>query len=99
MIERLILTTYPILDSTRTPVFNGCQDDFYARANSNLRPRTRDSTRIAVTAILVLLLVQAVTGLVLAGTDIFHPPFRAWIARWIAAPVDPATLLPYSPDM
>ena len=56
--------------------------------------------RISVTVILVLLLVQAVTGLVLAGTDIFYPPFGAWIAQWIAAPgVDPGTLLPYSPEM
>ena len=32
--------------------------------------------RIAVLVILVLLVVQAVTGLVLAGTDIFYPPLR-----------------------
>lgn len=56
--------------------------------------------RIAVALLLVLLLVQAVTGLVLAGTDLFMPPIGSWIAQWVAAPgVDPATLLPYSPDM
>jgi cytochrome b len=56
--------------------------------------------RIAVTLMLALLLIQALTGLVLAGTDIFYPPLGAWIAQWIAAPgVDPAGLLPYSPEM
>jgi Ni/Fe-hydrogenase 1 B-type cytochrome subunit len=56
--------------------------------------------RLAVLAILVLLVIQAVTGLVLAGTDIFYPPFGHWIAQWIAAPnVDPATLTPLSRDL
>ena len=51
--------------------------------------------RLGVAAILLLLVVQAVTGLVLAGTDIFYPPFGIWIAHWIAAPnVDPSTLTP-----
>lgn len=55
--------------------------------------------RIAVTLLLILLLTQAVTGLVLAGTDIFYPPLGSWITSWIAAPgVDPATLLPYAPE-
>jgi cytochrome b len=56
--------------------------------------------RIGIAVLFALILVQAVTGLVLAGTDIFYPPFGPWIAQWIAAPgVDPATLLPYSPQM
>jgi cytochrome b len=51
--------------------------------------------RVAVAVILLLLFVQAVTGLVLAGTDIFYPPFGSWITHWIAAPnVDPSTLTP-----
>lgn len=51
--------------------------------------------RIGVTLLLLLLVVQAVTGLVLAGTDIFYPPLGGWIRDWIApAGVDPATLLP-----
>ena len=55
--------------------------------------------RIAVTLLLFLLLTQAITGLVLAGTDIFYPPIGAWIASWIAAPgVDPATLVPYAKE-
>ncbi len=56
--------------------------------------------RIAIAGLLLIMIVQALTGLVLAGTDIYFPPFGAWIAHWIAAAgVDPATLMPYSPDM
>jgi Ni/Fe-hydrogenase 1 B-type cytochrome subunit len=53
--------------------------------------------RLMVSALLALLVVQAVTGLVLAGTDIYYPPFGHWIAGWIAAPgIDPSTIAPYS---
>jgi len=56
--------------------------------------------RVAITILLLLLLNQAVSGLVLAGTDLFFPPFGAWIAGWIAAPgIDSATLVPYAPEM
>ncbi|TCO74713.1 cytochrome b/b6 domain-containing protein [Chromatocurvus halotolerans] len=56
--------------------------------------------RIAISGLLLIMIVQASTGLLLAGTDIYFPPFGAWIAEWIAAPgVDPATLVPYSPEM
>lgn len=56
--------------------------------------------RIAVALLLLLLLTQAVTGLVLAGTDLFLPPFGSWIAKSIAASgVDPGTLVPYAPDL
>ncbi len=55
--------------------------------------------RIGIAILLVLLIVQAVTGLVLAGTDIFYPPLGNWIAEWIAAEgVDPASLAPYAKD-
>jgi cytochrome b len=56
--------------------------------------------RIGVAVLFALCIVQALTGLVLAGSDIFYPPLGAWIAHWIAAPgVDPSTLQPYSPQM
>lgn len=56
--------------------------------------------RISVAVMLVLLVTQAVTGLVLAGTDIFYPPIGNWIAGWIAAEgVDPGTLVPYAEEM
>ena len=51
--------------------------------------------RLMVLALFILLTVQAVTGLVLAGTDIYYPPLGSWIAGWVAAPgVDPAALVP-----
>ena len=55
---------------------------------------------MSIAALFLLLLIQAVSGLVLAGTDIFYPPLGFWIAGWVAAAgVDPALLQPYSPDM
>jgi Ni/Fe-hydrogenase 1 B-type cytochrome subunit len=56
--------------------------------------------RMAVTVLLLLLLAQAGTGLVLASTDLFFPPFGSRIAAWVAAPgVDPDTGVPYAPAM
>lgn len=56
--------------------------------------------RLAVTILLVALAVQGVTGLILAGTDLFYPPLGAMIAERVAAPgVDPATLVPYAPEL
>jgi len=52
--------------------------------------------RIAVAGLLLLLVVQAVTGLMLAGTDLYWPPLGGSIAAWVAAPgVAPASLVPY----
>ncbi|MGY8814642.1 MAG: cytochrome b/b6 domain-containing protein [Gammaproteobacteria bacterium] len=56
--------------------------------------------RIGVTLLLILLVTQAVTGLVLAGTDIFFPPFGSWIQEWIAAPgVDPSLIVPNAREL
>ena len=56
--------------------------------------------RLAVSLLLLLLVVQALTGLFLAGTDLFYPPIGPWIAQWVAAPgTNPADLLPYAPQM
>lgn len=55
--------------------------------------------RISVAVLLLLLTAQAITGLVLAGTDLFYPPLGGWVAKWIAAPgVEPATLVPYAKE-
>ena len=55
--------------------------------------------RLSVTAMFLLIIVLAVSGLVLAGTDLFYPPIGHWIARWVAAPgIDPETLVPGTPD-
>lgn len=56
--------------------------------------------RIGVALLLVLILVQAVTGLILAGTDIFYPPLGHSIAHWVVAPGgDPSDLVPYAPEL
>jgi cytochrome b len=56
--------------------------------------------RIAVTLLLVLLLIQMVTGLILAGTDLYWPPFGSFFAEWIAAPgVDPGSIQPGATDL
>lgn len=55
--------------------------------------------RIAVTAILLSLVVQGVTGIILAGTDVYMPPFGQYFAEWVAGPdLDPAGVKPYAPE-
>jgi Ni/Fe-hydrogenase 1 B-type cytochrome subunit len=55
--------------------------------------------RLAVTALFLLLTTQMLTGLVLAGTDVFMLPLGPWIREWIAAPgIAPASLVPYARD-
>jgi len=39
--------------------------------------------RLMVTILLAILLTQSITGLVLAGTDLYKPPFGASIASWV----------------
>lgn len=56
--------------------------------------------RLGISAILLLVTVLALSGLVLAGTDLFFPPFGSWISAFVAAPgVDPGTLVPYAPEL
>lgn len=50
---------------------------------------------LMVLALLVLLTIQAVTGLILAGTDLYQGPFGSYFANWVAGNgVDPASLVP-----
>lgn len=39
--------------------------------------------RIMITMLILLLVVQASTGLLLAGTDLYLPPFGAYFADWV----------------
>ncbi len=56
--------------------------------------------RIAVALLFLLLLIQGVTGLVLAGTDLFWPPFGHWFAAGVAAPgVDPSLVVPGATEL
>ncbi len=52
--------------------------------------------RLAVIAMMLLLISQAATGLIRAGTDIYYPPFGSMYQQQIAAEgVDPSTIKPY----
>ena len=56
--------------------------------------------RIGVSLLFLLLLVQMATGLVLAGTDLFWPPFGPLFSQWVAAPgVDPAIVQPGAAEL
>jgi Ni/Fe-hydrogenase b-type cytochrome subunit len=56
--------------------------------------------RIGVTLLFLLLLVQMMTGLVLAGTDLFWPPFGRIFAGWVVAPgVDPGLIQPGASEL
>ena len=55
--------------------------------------------RVVLSLIVLLLLVQAGTGLVLAGTDVFMPPFGGSVRTWVAGEThDPAQVRPYAPE-
>lgn len=56
--------------------------------------------RLMVMLLFLLLLTQAVTGLVLAGTDLYKPPFGTAIAEWVTNgdPDKLANLTPGSKD-
>lgn len=50
---------------------------------------------LMVAALLLALVVQAVTGMILAGTDLYQGPFGSYFAQWVAgAGIDPASLVP-----
>ena len=55
--------------------------------------------RLVVTVLFFLMSLQALTGLVLAGTDVYMPPFGGVIKQWVAtdeASLD--TVKPYSKE-
>lgn len=55
--------------------------------------------RIAVTLLLTALLVQGTSGILLAGTDVYMPPFGQYFAEWVATPdMDPSQVRPYAPE-
>ncbi|MBT4521895.1 MAG: cytochrome b/b6 domain-containing protein [Halieaceae bacterium] len=55
--------------------------------------------KLMVTLLFLLLTVQAVSGLVLAGTDLYFPPFGAEIEQWVdATPDDGVALKPGSKE-
>ena len=56
--------------------------------------------RLMISLLLLMLLVQAVSGLVLAGTDLYKPPFGGAIAEWVTDgdPIKLANLTPGSKE-
>ena len=55
--------------------------------------------RLAVTALIGLMLVLAISGLVRAGTDVYYPPFGGLVSDYVASPgTDPDSLKPYDPS-
>jgi Ni/Fe-hydrogenase 1 B-type cytochrome subunit len=55
--------------------------------------------RIYLSALVLLLIVQGATGLVIAGTDVYMPPFGGAMKQWVAADThDPALVRPYAED-
>ncbi len=57
------------------------------------------AARLAIAVLLLLLVLQAATGVILAGTDLFWPPFGGWFAGWVAAAgIDPAMVSTLAPE-
>lgn len=56
--------------------------------------------RLMISLLLLMLFVQAVSGLVLAGTDLYKPPFGGAIAEWVTNgdPIKLANLRPGSKE-
>jgi cytochrome b len=55
-------------------------------------------SRVITTAILIIFLTMAATGLFRTGSDLYHPPFGAAFQNFVAAEgVDPSTLKPLDP--
>ena len=52
--------------------------------------------KLAVSALFLLLIILALSGMIRAGTDIYYPPFGSMISSYVAEEgVDPSTLIPY----
>ena len=55
------------------------------------------AAKLMIALLFVLLMIQAITGLVLAGTDIYFPPFGQNMKTWIAEDVSKTEeIKPYS---
>lgn len=70
----------------------------FARGKAPLYLGHNPLARVLLSLLLLLLAVQGVTGLVLAGTDVYMPPFGSAVREWVAGDThDPALVRPYSP--
>ena len=66
---------------------------------SFLASRALSSESGGVALLFLLLLIQVATELVIAGTDLFWPPFGYWFAAWVAPGVDPTLVVPGTTDL
>jgi len=51
------------------------------------------AAKVMITLLFIALITQAITGLVLAGTDIYYPPFGQTIKEWVVEDVNKIELL------
>jgi len=57
------------------------------------------AAKLMITLLFLLLITQAITGLVLAGTDIYFPPFGQAMKTWVAEDVNKVDAIkPYSKE-
>lgn len=55
--------------------------------------------RIFLSLLVLLLVVQGSTGIILAGTDVYMPPFGGSVRAWVAADThEPSLVRPYAPE-
>jgi len=53
--------------------------------------------RLAISFIIFLLVILAMSGLIRAGTDVYYPPFGSSVLEYIVEPgVNPETIIPYN---
>ncbi len=55
------------------------------------------AAKLMITLLFLVLMIQAITGLVLAGTDIYFPPFGQTMKTWVAEDVN-KIVKPYSKE-
>ncbi|MCW8930718.1 MAG: cytochrome b/b6 domain-containing protein [Gammaproteobacteria bacterium] len=54
--------------------------------------------RLAISFILFLLIILAMSGIIRAGTDVYYPPLGSYFAEYVAdSGVNPDTIIPYNP--
>ncbi len=86
----------------RGPNFGRCLVQFVRGLFSGkapFNPGHNPLARIHLSLLVLMLVVQGATGIVLAATDVYMPPFGDAVREWVAADShDPSLVRPYSPE-